>query len=41
MKKAIIVDDESLCIDLITSLIERYNIPIDVVWEQGLDTIGL
>ncbi len=31
MKKALIVDDESLCIDLITSLIERYNIPIDVV----------
>lgn len=31
MKKAIIVDDESLCIDLITSLIERYNIPIDIV----------
>lgn len=31
MKKAIIVDDESLCIDLVVSLIERYNIPIDVV----------
>lgn len=31
MKKAIIVDDESMCIDLVERLIERCNIPVAVV----------
>lgn len=31
MKRAIIVDDESMCIDLVERLIERCNIPVAVV----------
>ncbi len=31
MKRAIIIDDEAMCIDLVEGLIRRYNMPIDVV----------
>lgn len=31
MKRAIIIDDEAMCIDLVVGLINRYNMPIQVV----------
>lgn len=31
MKRAIIIDDEPMCIDLVEGLIRRYNMPIDIV----------
>jgi YesN/AraC family two-component response regulator len=37
MKRAIIIDDESMCIDLVEGLIKRYNMPIDIV---GTGTSG-
>lgn len=31
MKRAIIIDDEPMCIDLVEGLIKRYNMPISIV----------
>ncbi len=41
MKRAIILDDEELCRELIKNLISRYNVPIEIIGEASSGDEGL